>query len=134
MDNNNENKKNKLKMQNDRIYTENNNQLNFNTKNIIDISDKNIPIFPSTDNNSSEEEVTISPIKLMMTSASSKSTIIQPACKLEKFLPPLNILNQNKKTLVLDLDETLIHSYFDQKPPRKPDISFDIFIDKKKFM
>ena len=132
MDNNNENKKNKLKMQNDRIYTENINQLNFNTKNIIDISDKNIPIFPSTDNNSSEEEVTISPIKLMMTSASSKSTIIQPACKLEKFLPPLNILNQNKKTLVLDLDETLIHSYFDQKPPRKPDISFDIFIDKKK--
>ena len=119
-------------MQNDRIYTENNNQLNFNNKNIIDISDNNISIFPSTDNNSSEEEVTISPIKLMMTSASSKSTIIQPTCKLEKFLPPLNILNQNKKTLVLDLDETLIHSYFDQKPPRKPDISFDIFIDKKK--
>ena len=132
MDNINENKKNKIKMQNERIGTENSNPFNNNNKNIINISDKNMTLFPSTDNNSSEEEVTISPIKLMITSASSKTTIIEPACKLEKFLPPLNILNQNKKTLVLDLDETLIHSYFDHQPPRKPDISFDIFIDKKK--
>ena len=70
----------------------------------------------------------------MNTLSSTNSGIIAPLCKLEKFLPPLNILNLNKKTLVLDLDETLIHSYFDHPPPRSPDISFDIFIDKKKFM
>ena len=92
----------------------------------------NINILPS--DNTSEEDVIISPIKLMNTLSSTKSGIIAPLCKLEKFLPPLNILNSNKKTLVLDLDETLIHSYFDRPPPRSPDISFDIFIDKKKFM
>ena len=86
--------------------------------------------FPSE--NTSEDGVTISQIKLIPTSASSKITIIEPLCKLEKFLPPLNILNQNKKTLVLDLDETLIHSFFDHPPPRAPDITFDIIMDKKK--
>ena len=90
----------------------------------------NINILPS--DNTSEEDVIISPIKLMNTLSSTKQGIIAPLCKLEKFLPPLNILNSNKKTLVLDLDETLIHSYFDRPPPRLPDISFDIFIDKKK--
>ena len=93
-------------------------------------NNNNINILPS--DNTSEEDVIISPIKLMNTLSSTKQGIIAPLCKLEKFLPPLNILNSNKKTLVLDLDETLIHSYFDRPPPRSPDISFDIFIDKKK--
>ena len=129
---NNENKKNKKKMQKEGTHYSSNTQFNINNKNITNISEQNGLILSSTKINSSEEEVTISPIKLMMTSASSKSTMIEPTCKLEKFLPPLNILNQNKKTLVLDLDETLIHSYFDNLPPRTPDFSFDIFIEKKK--
>ena len=89
----------------------------------------NINIF--SQDNSSEEGVTISPIKSIITAASSKpQTIIQPQCKLEKFLPPKT--SPCHKTLVLDLDETLIHSYFDCNSPRSPDLSYDIFIEKKK--
>ena len=66
-----------------------------------------------------------------MTSALSKtSTISEPRCKLQKFLPPKT--SKFHKTLVLDLDETLIHSYFDCCAPRTPDLSFDIIIEKKK--
>ena len=128
---NHENKKNKINFDKEEIGISNNNQFNIGIKNLTNFTSQNISLFPLSDN-SYEEDVTISPIKLMITSASSKITMIAPSCKLEKFLPPLNILNQDKKTLVLDLDETLIHSYFDHPPPRAPDISFDIIIEKKK--
>ena len=87
--------------------------------------------FLTPQDNSSEEGVTISPIKSIVTSALSKtSTISEPRCKLQKFLPPKT--SKFHKTLVLDLDETLIHSYFDCNAPRAPDLSFDIIIEKKK--
>ena len=87
--------------------------------------------FLTPQDNSSEEGVTISPIKSIVTSALSKtSTISEPRCKLQKFLPPKT--SRFHKTLVLDLDETLIHSYFDCCAPRTPDLSFDIVIEKKK--
>ena len=105
-------------------------------------SSSNIPITNTNTNlninffsqdHSSEEGVTISPIKSIITSASSKPpTIIEPQCKLEKFLPPKT--SKFHKTLVLDLDETLIHSYFDCSSPRAPDLSYDIIIEKKRFM
>jgi len=123
--------KNKNKNSNESINPSNKNQSNNENKNLTIDTNTDITTFPLSEV-SSDENVTISPIKLMMTSASSKSTLIEPLCKLEKFLPPLNILNLHKKTLVLDLDETLIHSYFDHPPPHPPDISFDIFIEKKK--
>ena len=126
----NENVKNKLKTQNNGLYSSSNNKTDINNKDILNIPNENILAFSSENN--SGEEVTISSIKIMKTSAPSKVTIIEPSCKLAKFLPPLNILNQNKKTLVLDLDETLIHSFFDHPPPRAPDITFDIIMDKKK--
>ena len=85
----------------------------------------------SQQDNSSEEGVTISPIKSIVTAASSKPpTIIEPQCKLQKFLPPKT--SKYAKTLVLDLDETLIHSYFDCCSPRPPDLSYDIIIEKRK--
>ena len=59
-----------------------------------------------------------------------KPIITEPSCGLDKFLP--NKVSQKNKTLVIDLDETLVHSYFDINPPRKPDISFEITIDNKK--
>ena len=49
---------------------------------------------------------------------------------MEKFLPPKT--SNYHKTLVLDLDETLIHSYFDCDSPRPADLSYDIFIENKK--
>ena len=92
-------------------------------------SNRNINIF--SQDNSSEECVTISPIKSIITSASSKpTTIIQPQCKLSKFLPPKT--SKFQKTLVLDLDETLIHSYFDCPSPRPADLSYDILVENKK--
>ena len=123
--------KNKNKFPNESISPSNKNQINNDTKNLSINTNTDRTLFPLSEI-SSDENASISPIKLIPTSASSKSTLIEPLCKLEKFLPPLNILNLHKKTLVLDLDETLIHSYFDHPPPRPPDISFDIFIEKKK--
>ena len=123
--------KNKNKFPNESISPSNKNQINNDTKNLSINTNTDTTLFPLSEV-SSDENASISPIKLIPTSASSKSTLIEPLCKLEKFLPPLNILNLHKKTLVLDLDETLIHSYFDHPPPRPPDISFDIFIEKKK--
>ena len=127
--------KNNNKFPNESISPSNKNQINNDTKNLSINTNTNTDttLFPLSEI-SSDENASISPIKLIPTSASSKSTLIEPLCKLEKFLPPLNILNLHKKTLVLDLDETLIHSYFDHPPPRPPDISFDIFIEKKKSM
>ena len=123
--------KSKNKIPNESISPSNKNQINNDTKNLSTSTNTDTSSFPLSEV-SSDENASISPIKLIPTSASSKTTLIEPQCKLEKFLPPLNILNLHKKTLVLDLDETLIHSYFDHLPPRPPDISFDIFIEKKK--
>jgi len=44
-------------------------------------------------------------------------------------LGPRTIQNLNKKTLVLDLDETLVHSSF--KPPDKADIVLPVDIEGK---
>ena len=124
--------KNKTKISKEPISPSNKIDFNTNNKsNLVNNTNQNILSFSFPDNSSEPDAVT-SPIKYMNTSASSKPTIIEPLCKQEKFLPPLNILNQNKKTLVLDLDETLIHSYFDTPPPRLPHISFEILIEKKK--
>ena len=60
---------------------------------------------------------------------SQRNTLKQPLCNSQYFLPPKK--SKKNKTLVIDLDETLIHSYFDMPSPRNPDISFDIYIDKK---
>ena len=42
-------------------------------------------------------------------------------------MPPLSSENINKKTLILDLDETLVHSSF--KPPENPDIVLPVEIE-----
>ena len=42
------------------------------------------------------------------------------------FLPPQNDHNRGRKTLVLDLDETLVHSSF--RPLGEPDITLDLLI------
>jgi RNA polymerase II subunit A small phosphatase-like protein len=45
------------------------------------------------------------------------------------YLPPKARENEGKKTLVLDLDETMIHSWF--KPVRDPDIFLEVKIKNK---
>ena len=105
--------------------TQSSNNSNNNINNIKTNTNLNLNINIFSQDNSSEEGVAVSPIKSIITSASSKpQTINQPQCKLEKFLPPKSSLHH--KTLVLDLDETLIHSYFDCSSPRPADLSYDI--------
>ena len=101
----------------------NNNTSKNNSTNTIDL--KILNTFTSDD-----EGISIPPIKSILPSASSPPKILEPFCKLEKFLPPKK--TKHNKTLVIDLDETLIHSYFDVDSPRKPDLSYDIFVEKKK--
>ena len=60
---------------------------------------------------------------------SENKQIKEPTCQLEKFLP--DKISKFKKTLVLDLDETLIHSNF-FNINSKCDISLDLNIDNKK--
>ena len=60
---------------------------------------------------------------------SDNKQIKEPTCPLDKFLPDKT--SQYKKTLVLDLDETLIHSNFFNLNS-KCDISLDLNIDNKK--
>ena len=67
--------------------------------------------------------------KLKSKTLPKKPIITEPTCNLEKFLPPKK--TQKHKTLVIDLDETLVHSYFDNYPPRKPHISFEINLNQK---
>ena len=55
-----------------------------------------------------------------------KETLIPPECTQVPFIPEK--INNKQKTLVIDLDETLVHSYFEKEPPYKPDISYDIEI------
>ena len=56
-----------------------------------------------------------------------KETLIPPECNTIPYIPKK--ISQKKKTIVVDLDETLVHSYFDKKPPYEPDISYDIEIN-----
>ena len=55
--------------------------------------------------------------------------IVQEAVK--GVLQPQSPRSKGKKTLVLDLDETLVHSSF--KPPSEPSIILPVEIDGKKF-
>ena len=110
--------KNNISQDNDYNNQKNNNTANNNDLNIFN-------------NCTDDEGISIPPIKSILTSASSAPPkILDPPCKLEKFLPPKK--TKHNKTLVIDLDETLIHSYFDTESPRKPDLSYDIMIDTKK--
>lgn len=49
-----------------------------------------------------------------------------------KFLPPKNSKQNYKKTLILDLDETLVHSGFTLNAYREPDIVLNVDIEGKK--
>ena len=49
-----------------------------------------------------------------------------PQCDLETFIPKKT--SKHHKTLIIDLDETLVHSYFEKSPPRTADVIFDILI------
>ena len=53
-------------------------------------------------------------------------TLIPPECTKVPFIPEKT--DNKQKTLVIDLDETLVHSYFAKEPPYTPDISYDIEI------
>ena len=53
-------------------------------------------------------------------------TLIPPECTKVPFIPEKT--DNKLKTLVIDLDETLVHSYFAKEPPYTPDISYDIEI------
>ena len=66
---------------------------NVNSNSIIDITAQNL----------NSKDISLSNI-------SNKKVINPPKCKSLKFLPPKT--NKLKKTLILDLDETLIHSVF----------------------
>lgn len=46
-------------------------------------------------------------------------------------LPPKSVNNKNKKTLILDLDETLVHSGFTILPNHPPDITISVEIENK---
>ena len=59
-------------------------------------------------------------------SSEINALINPPQCDLETFIPKK--ISEHHKTLIIDLDETLVHSYFDKPPPRSADIIFDIKI------
>ena len=99
----------------------------------IKIKNYSSPKYKNKKNNLKHYNITINAPsinkKLLSKTISKKPIITEPQCGLEKFLPPKN--TNKHKTLVIDLDETLIHSYFDMVPPRKSEISFEIFLDNK---
>jgi len=100
----------------------------------IKIKNYSSPKYKNKKNNLKHYNITINAPsinnkKLLSKTISKKPIITEPQCGLETFLPPKN--TNKHKTLVIDLDETLIHSYFDMVPPRKPEISFEIFLDNK---
>jgi len=100
----------------------------------IKIKNYSSPKYKNKKNNLKHYNITINAPsitnkRLLSKTLSKKPIITEPQCGLEKFLPPKN--TKKHKTLVIDLDETLIHSYFDMYPPRKPEISFEIFLDNK---
>lgn len=59
----------------------------------------------------------------------SSSNVSQPVEEGFGLLGPIRPKNRNKKTLVLDLDETLVHSSF--KPPEQSDIVLPVDIEGK---
>ena len=68
--------------------------------------------------------------KLLFNANLQKPILAEPKCGLQKFLPPK--ISKKHKTLVIDLDETLVHSYFDIYPlKKKPDMSFQIINEEK---
>ena len=60
----------------------------------------------------------------------NKETLIPPECNIVPYIPKK--VCKKQKTLVIDLDETLVHSYFEKEPPYKSDISYDIEISQMK--
>lgn len=63
----------------------------------------------------------------------SSTALRSPELKIPDFLPPQREKDKGKKTLVLDLDETLVHSSF--KPPtrreRPPNLVLDVEWDNE---
>lgn len=59
----------------------------------------------------------------------SSASLSIPVVEGPGLLGPKSRKNLNKKTLVLDLDETLVHSSF--KPPEQPDIVLPVDIEGK---
>lgn len=53
-------------------------------------------------------------------------------CDLQQLIPPQNKKYKGKKTLVIDLDETLVHSKFTENVEQKPDHSFKIQLNNEK--
>ena len=49
--------------------------------------------------------------------------------QIETIIPPQSLSSRGKKTLVLDLDETLVHSTFKQIP--NPDVFFEVMVDDR---
>ena len=68
-------------------------------------------------------------VSILNEQAINKETLIPPECNIFPYIPKK--ISNKKKTLVLDLDETLVHSYFQKDPPYEPDVSFDIDINEQ---
>jgi len=88
---------------------------NVNSNSIIDITAQNL--------NSKD---------FSLNNISNKKVINPPKCKSLKFLPPKK--NKLKKTLILDLDETLIHSIFDSKTKERSDLQLNFLINDQKIL
>jgi TFIIF-interacting CTD phosphatase-like protein len=48
---------------------------------------------------------------------------------MKQLLPPQDKKYKGKKTLVLDLDETLVHAKFTETVQQKSDLFFEIFLN-----
>ena len=70
------------------------------------------------------------------TSVLSKESVKIPDenLDLKQLLPPQDKKYKGKKTLVIDLDETLVHSKFTETVEQKPDHSFKIYLNNEKFI
>ena len=88
---------------------------NVNSNSIIDITAQNL----------NSKDISLSNI-------SNKKVINPPKCKSLKFLPPKT--NKLKKTLILDLDETLIHSIFDSNSKEHCDLQLNFLINGQKIL
>ena len=108
-------KNNNLKNEKERIFIEKNeNQLEKNFEKKILLKSKKEEKNKNKRSKSNKEPLI------------NKETLIPPECNIIPYIPKK--ISKKQKTLVLDLDETLVHSYFDKAPPYEPDISFDIEI------
>ena len=88
---------------------------NVNSNSIIDITAQNL----------NSKDISLSNI-------SNKKIINPPKCKSLKFLPPKT--NKLKKTLILDLDETLIHSVFNSNSKEHCDLQLNFLINDQKIL